>query len=218
MKKETTVFIVDDHPVFLSGLRMLIETESNLKIIGEASTGNDALKDIKNLQPDVVVLDLSLPGMNGVEIVRSLQKENVPSKIIFLTMHDEEATVNSALDLGVNGYILKDSAMIEIVKAIKLVAAGKSYLTPELSTYLLNRNQIGNNANTNIEKLTAAELKILSLIAEEKTTKEIASELFVSPRTIDRHRYNIGHKLGISGINSLLKFAIQNKSKFPKNK
>lgn len=218
MKREVRIFIVDDHPVFLSGLRMLIEAEPNLIIVGEAFCGETALAGIKNLQPEVVVLDLNLPKMNGVEVARALKEEENESKIIFLTMHDEEAMVNSALNLGVKGYILKDSALSEIVKAIKLVANGKNYVTPQLSTYLLNRNQTAKETESATKRLTPTELTILRLIAEEKTTKEIAEELFVSHRTIDRHRYNICHKLGISGINSLLKFAIQNKSEFLGNK
>jgi two-component system, NarL family, response regulator DegU len=215
MKKETKVFIVDDHPVFLSGLRMLIEAEQSLKIAGDAGCGEEALEKIGESAPDVIVLDLSLPGINGVEVVRALQKEKNEAKIIILTMHDEEATVNSALNLGIQGYILKDSALSEIVKAIKLVTSGKSYVSPQLSNFLLNRNQNAKQTDLETTKLTPAEAAILRLIAQEKTTKEIAKELFVSHRTIDRHRYNICNKLGIKGINSLLKFAIQNKSELP---
>lgn len=214
MKRETRVFIADDHPVFLKGLRMIIESETDLQIVGEESNGVQALLQIQHLQPDVAVLDLNIPDKNGFEIVRALREQNSSVKIIFLTMHDEEETFNSALDLGVKGYILKDSAVADIVNAIKTVAKDKNFITPRLSTYLINRSQNTKYFAPNIEKLTAIELKVLRLIAEHKTTKEIAAALFVSPRTIDRHRYNICHKLEIRGINSLLKFAIENKSKF----
>lgn len=214
MKREIRVFIADDHPVFLKGLRMIIESETDLQIVGEESNGVQALLQIQHLQPDVAVLDLNIPDKNGFEIVRALREQNSSVKIIFLTMHDEEETFNSALDLGVKGYILKDSAVADIVNAIKTVAKDKNFITPRLSTYLINRSQNTKYFAPNIEKLTAIELKVLRLIAEHKTTKEIAAALFVSPRTIDRHRYNICHKLEIRGINSLLKFAIENKSKF----
>lgn len=214
MKKEIKVFIADDHPVFLRGLRMIIDGEPDLKIVGEAANGAGALEQIKKLKPDVAVLDVNMPEKNAFEIVRALQAENFGANIIFLTMHDEEATLNSALDLGVKGYILKDSAITEIVTAIKMVAKGKNYITPKLSTYLVSRSQSSRDFAPKFETLTATELKILRLIAEHKTTREIAAELFVSPRTIDRHRYNICHKLDVRGINSLVKFAIENKSNF----
>lgn len=213
MKSEIKVFIADDHPVFLKGLRMIIESETSLQIIGEASNGSAALAMIQELKPDVAVLDLNMPNKNGFEIVRDLQENNFDVNVIFLTMHDEEATFTSALDLGVKGFILKDSAVAEIVDAIKAVANGHNFITPKFSTYLVNRSQETKNFVPKIELLTVTELKILRLIAEHKTTREIAAELFVSPRTIDRHRYNICNKLGVSGINSLLKFAIENKSK-----
>lgn len=214
---EIKVFIADDHPVFLSGLRMMLELDKQLKIVGESLSGSEAIEEIENLKPDVAVLDLGMPGANGFEVVRALQKKEVEMNFIFLTMHDEEATLNSAIDLGVKGYILKETAISEIINAIKLVAKGKNYVTPKLSTYLINRNQPPKNLLPNFEKLTLTELKILNLIAEHKTTKEIAKELFVSRRTIDRHRYNICVKLNIRGINSLVKFAIENKSKFNLN-
>lgn len=214
MKKEVRIFIADDHPIFLSGLRMIMETEASFRIVGEASNGADALARISELKPDVAVLDLNMPDKNGFEIVRNLREQNIDVKIIFLTMHDEEATFNSALDLGVRGYILKDSAVADIVNAVNTVAKERSFITPKLSSYLLNRHQNLVDFAPKTELLTPTETKILRLIAEHKTTKEIASELFVSPRTVDRHRYNICNKLEIRGINSLLKFAIENKSKF----
>ncbi|MBX7173097.1 MAG: response regulator transcription factor [Pyrinomonadaceae bacterium] len=215
--KEIKVFIADDHPVFLSGLQMILETDKQLKVIGASESGKEAIEEIENLKPDVAVLDLGMPDANGFEVVRALQEKEMEMNFIFLTMHDEEATLNSALDLGVKGYILKDTAISEIISAIKLVAKGKNYITPKLSTYLINRNQSPKSFLPNFEKITLTEMKILNLIAEHKTTKEIAKELFVSRRTVDRHRYNICVKLNIRGINSLVKFAIENKSKFNLN-
>lgn len=208
------IIIADDHPVFLSGLRMLIESESSLKIVGEALNGDNALSLIQTLKPDVAVLDVNMPYKNGFEIMRSLRDQETEINAIFLTMHDEEATLNSALDLGVKGYILKDSALSEIVNAIKLAANGKNYITPKLSTFLVNRKHRTKDFVPKFEKLTSTEMKILRLIAEHKTTKEIASELYVSHRTIDRHRYNICNKLNVRGVNSLIKYAIENKMKF----
>ncbi|MBS1794494.1 MAG: response regulator transcription factor [Acidobacteria bacterium] len=214
MSNEIRVFIADDHPVFLRGLRMIIESERSLKIVGEAAAGDLALERIVALKPDVAVLDVNMPEMNGFELARALRTGLPETKVIFLTMHDEEATLNTALDLGVRGYILKDSAIAEIVNAIKQVARGRDFITPKLSGFLVARCRAARDAGgAEFERLTAAERKILRLIADHKTTREIAAELFVSPRTVDRHRYNICHKLGLRGINSLVIFAIENKSK-----
>jgi DNA-binding NarL/FixJ family response regulator len=211
------VFIADDHPIFLNGLRLLIDAESTMKVIGEANDGEKALNQIEILLPDVVVLDLSMPEKNGFDIVRALHQKKIETGVIFLTMHDEEATLHSALDLGVKGYILKDSAIDEIVNGIKTVYKGKSFISPKMSTYLVSRTQNGKEffkQKPAVNSLTPTEIKILRLISEQKTTREIAEELFISHRTVDRHRYNICNKLKLTGINSLLKFAIENKSKF----
>jgi DNA-binding NarL/FixJ family response regulator len=211
------VFIADDHPIFLSGLRLMIETEPSMQIIGEANDGENALIQIENLLPDVVVLDLSMPEKNGFDVVRALDQKKIETNVIFLTMHDEEATLHSALDLGVKGYILKDSAIDEIVNGIKTVYRGKSFVSPKMSTHLVSRTQNGKEflkQTPALNSLTPSEVRILRLIGEHKTTREIAESLFISHRTVDRHRYNICNKLKLTGINSLLKFAIENKSKF----
>jgi DNA-binding NarL/FixJ family response regulator len=211
------VFIADDHPIFLSGLRLMIEAESSMQVVGQACDGESALNQIENLLPDVAVLDLSMPEKNGFDIVRALLQKKIKTNVIFLTMHDEEATLHSALDLGVKGYMLKDSAIDEIVTGIITVYNGRSFVSPKMSTHLVSRirNVKGFlNQTPSLNSLTPAEMKILRLIGEHKTTREIAESLFISHRTVDRHRYNICNKLKITGINSLLKFAIENKSKF----
>ncbi len=214
---EIRVFIADDHPVFLRGLRLMIDAEPNMRIIGEANTGEKALAQIQNLLPDVSVLDLSMPEKNGFDIVRALHQKKIETEVIFLTMHDEEATLHSALDLGIKGYILKDSAIDEIVSGIKTVYKGRNFVSPKMSTYLVTRTQSGKNLikqKPSLTTLTPTETKILRLISEHKTTREIADELFISHRTVDRHRYNICNKLEVRGVNSLLKFAIANKKNF----
>jgi DNA-binding NarL/FixJ family response regulator len=213
--KEIRVFIADDHPVFLSGLRLMIDAEPTMRIIGEANDGENALTQIENLLPDVAVLDISMPEKNGFDIVRALLQKKIEINVIFLTMHDEEATLHSALDLGVKGYILKDSAIDEIISGIKTAHKGRNFVSPKMSTYLVSRNQSGKSfikQTPLLNSLTVSEMNILRLIAEHKTTREIAEYLFISHRTVDRHRYNICNKLEITGINSLLKFAIENKN------
>jgi DNA-binding NarL/FixJ family response regulator len=211
------VFIADDHQVLLRGLRIIIDSEPSMKIIGEADNGEKALLEIERLLPDVAILDLSMPEKSGFDIVRELNQKKIPTKIVFLTMHDEEATLHTALDLGVKGYILKDSAINEIVKGIKTVHSGKNFISPSMSDYLVSKTQRGNQFSIqkpSINQLTPTEKRILLLISEHKTTREIADKLFVSHRTVDRHRYNICNKLEIKGVNSLLKFAIANKKNF----
>jgi DNA-binding NarL/FixJ family response regulator len=214
--KEIRVFIADDHPVFLGGLRMMIDVEPSMRIIGEANDGEKALIQIEKLLPDVAVLDLSMPEKNGFDIVRALLKKKIETNVIFLTMHDEEATLHSALDLGIKGYILKDSAIDEIVSGIKTVHKGRNFVSPKMTSHLLSRR---NNKKEFITQtplltlLTLSEVRILKLIAEHKTTREIAEELFISHRTVDKHRHNICKKLEIKGINSLLKFSIENRTK-----
>jgi DNA-binding NarL/FixJ family response regulator len=211
------VFIADDHQVLLRGLRIIIDSEPSMKIIGEADNGDKALLEIERLLPDVAILDLSMPEKSGFDIVRELNQKKIPTKIVFLTMHDEEATLHTALDLGVKGYILKDSAINEIVKGVKTVHSGKNFISPSMSDYLVSKTQRGNQFSTqkpSINQLTPTEKRILLLISEHKTTREIADKLFVSHRTVDRHRYNICNKLEIKGVNSLLKFAIANKKNF----
>jgi two-component system, NarL family, response regulator DegU len=212
---EIKVFIADDHPVFLSGLRMLIDSDQKLKIIGEADNGEKALEEIQRLQPDVAVLDLSMPEKNAIEVARELRRLDSKTEIVILTMHDEEATLHSALELGVKGYILKDSAIDEIADGIKTVYRGRNFVSPKMSGYLISRNNEYRAKESNtlrINLLTATELKVLRLISAQKTTLEIAEELFISRRTVDNHRYNICKKLNIRGVNSLLKFAISNKT------
>lgn len=205
-----TIFIADDHPICLKGLRLVIETDSRLKLIGESTNGEEALSMIAKLKPDIAVLDLSMPGKRGDEIIQLLNKTEIKTGFIVLTMHDEEETLNSILDLGVKGYVLKDSAITEIVEAILTVKSGQNYITPRISSFLVSRIHEAKKMSYTIEDLTLSERKVLKLIAEYKTTKEIARELFISHRTVDRHRNNICHKLGITGVNSLLKFATQN--------
>lgn len=209
------VLIADDHPIFRKGLVEVISLEPGFQIVSEAPDGVTALNMINLYKPDVAVLDINMPGKTGFEIVKELNSEKINVKIIFLTMHNEEDILNRAIDLGVMGYVLKDSAMEDLIEAIHSVASGKRYVSPFVSEYLINRSsvlKIEERQKSAIEKLTPAEKQILQLIAEQKTSKEIADLLFISIRTVDNHRMNICNKLSIHGANALLKFALENKS------
>ena len=215
METEIRIVIADDHPIFRKGLRQVIETDARLKVIGEADDGLMALEQIKGARPEVVVLDVDMPNKDGFEVARAVRDERLPVEMIFLTMHKDERFFKAALDLGVKGYVLKDSAVTEIIGGIKAVAAGQNYISPPLSNYLINRSRRARalvEEKPGLADLTPTERRILTLIAEYKTSREIASELFISPRTVEHHRANISTKLEIHGSHALLKFALENKS------
>lgn len=215
MSSEINILIVDDHPIFRQGLRQVIEADARLKVVGEAENGIAALNSIEKLKPDVVVADVNMPEMNGLELAQKIRDENLKTRLVFLTMHKDETMFNSAMDAGVSGYVLKDSAATDITDCIKTVAAGKHYITPALTDYLFNRSRKNNSFNKQtdgLNSLTKTERRILRLIAEDKTSREIGEILFIHPRTVDNHRTNICQKLGIHGSHALLRFALKHQS------
>jgi DNA-binding NarL/FixJ family response regulator len=215
VSKNITLVIADDHQIVRQGLRIAIEADPRLKVLGEADDGEVAVKLIEELKPDIVVLDVDMPNLDGFGAARELQKLKLPVKIVFLTIHSEEDLFNAAMDLGASGYILKDSATFEIVNGIKAVAEGKYFVTPSLTSFLVQRTQRSQNLEKNIpavSKLTPTERKIVLMIADYKSNKEIAEELFIHYRTVETHRTNICQKLDLRGHKALLKFALEHKS------
>lgn len=215
MKQNATIIIADDHPVFRRGLKMVIEADAGLTVVAEAADGADALAAIEAHRPDLVVLDVNMPQLNGFDVVRRLQSGRSKTAIVFLTMHKDEEMFNAAMDLGVGGFILKDSAVTEIVDCLKTVLAGEPYISPQLSAFLLNRHRRAADLSKSIpalERLTPTERRILTLIADYKTSKEIADILCIHSRTVDNHRTNISQKLDLKGSHALLKFAVEHKS------
>jgi DNA-binding NarL/FixJ family response regulator len=211
------IVIADDHPVFRFGLRQIIEAEPGFDVVGEADQGEAARDLIQKVRPAIAILDVAMPKLDGLDLARFLQKEETPVKVILVTMYREEKLFKKALEAGVKGYVLKDSAASDIISCIKAVAAGQNYTSPELTTYLVSRvRQVDavREPRSGVETLTATELRVLTLLADYKTSKEIAQELFVSPRTVETHRNNICQKLGIHGSHALMKFALSQKS-FP---
>ncbi len=213
--EQIRIVMADDHPIVRQGLRQMIETDKNLSIVAEAGDGQTALELIEKHQPDVTVLDIDMPKMDGFAVVRELQKRRINVEIVFLTMHSEEEIFQAAMDLGVKGYVLKDSAVTDIVSSIKSVAAQRPFLSPALSALLLNRRRRAEDferEQPGLHLLTPTEKRVLKLIAEDKTSKEIGEELFISYRTVETHRANISRKLDLRGSLALVKFAVTHKS------
>jgi DNA-binding NarL/FixJ family response regulator len=215
MNQEIRILIADDHPIFRRGLRAIIESDPALKVVAEADHGAAALASIEALQPDVAVLDMDMPPPDGLAVARRIREGGLPIATVFLTMHKDAGALNAALDAGVRGYVVKDGAANEIIGCIKSVAAGKSFFSPTLSGHLLERLQRVEELDRqtpSIKELTVSERRILRLIAEAKSNKEIAETLFISIRTVEHHRSNICGKLGLTGKNSLLTFALTHRS------
>ncbi len=208
--------LADDHPIVRQGLRQMIEADDELLIVAEAGEGKSALAAIREHAPEVAVLDIDMPVMDGFAVARALQHETVRPQIVFLTMHSEEELFQAALDLGTKGYVLKESAVNDIAAAIKAVAAGEAYLSPALSSHLL-KGRTGNSELAReypgLATLTPMERRVLRLIADDLSSKEIAAQLFVSPRTVETHRQNISGKLELHGSLALVRFALANRGK-----
>jgi DNA-binding NarL/FixJ family response regulator len=206
--------IVDDHPLFRQGLRQAIDGDSRFEVIGEAEDGQTALDRISQLHPEVAVLDVSLPGLNGLEVAAALRAKKSKVNLVILTMLKDEQAFNRALNLGIHGYVLKENAADEILNCIAAVSRNEAYVSPSLTDFLLRRRSRAESLASHkpgLDDLTVAEKRILKRVALGKTNKEIAGELFISPRTVETHRANICEKLELTGANRLLQFALENR-------
>ena len=217
MKDKLTILIADDHPMIRDSLRHAIESNTEWEVAGEAQDGEVAIELINKLLPAIAILDISMPVRNGFEVVRALRQKKVQTQVIFLTMHRNEDFFQRALDLDVRGYVLKDSAVIDVVSAIKAVSRGEYYTSPALTSYLIRKRSGGSSAASSeqglgLHSLSPTERRVLELIAEYKTSRDIAEELNTSSRTVETHRTNICQKLGLHGRHALMKFALENKS------
>lgn len=214
MTSQIKVFIADDHPIFRRGLAQILNDVSDFSIVGEADDGISALAQIRAVSPDVAILDIDMPGQDGFEVVRAILAEKLPVRVIFMTMHNSETLLDRVLNLGVKGYVLKDGALAEIIQAIKSVMRGEEFISPALTKHLISRLRRAEdltNQKPTIKDLTPTELKVIRSIAQHKSSKEIAAEMFVSVRTIEQHRANIAEKLALRGNNALLRFALDNR-------
>lgn len=211
-----SVVVADDHPLFRKGLADLIRSETGMDLLAEAEDGAEALRCISELKPRVAVLDVEMPGKSGIEVARDLHlsTEN-QTAVILVTAYKEPEMFDEALNHGVKGYVLKENAIGDILNGIRSVAVGEEYISPSMAGLLIRRRRAGaglREENPGVDRLSPAERRILKLISLDRTTKEIADDLDISPRTVENHRANIARKVGVSGTHSLLKFAFQHRS------
>jgi DNA-binding NarL/FixJ family response regulator len=207
MEKALQILIADDHPIVRQVLRQVIESDAALKVIAEAGNGIEALAAIQKHQPRIAVIDIDMPGLDGFQIALGIREKKIDVEIIFLTVHREESFMKKALSSGAKGYVLKDSAVTDIVTAIKAAHQGQSFISPAMMSYLIKPQTPKNYEG--LASLTPSERNVLKLIAQYKTTKEIAEILFVSSRTVESHRLNICQKLHLQGSHFLIKFALE---------
>lgn len=201
------IIIVDDHGLLRAGLKNIIEQKANMIVIGEASDGRDAIKIVSKLKPDVVVIDVAMPGLNGIEATKQIHKNNPEIKVIGLSMHSGKQFIQGMFKAGAHGYLLKDGDSDELLKAISTVIENKKFLSKDIDQQFLTVLDNGKVEEKTI--LSSREKEVLQLIAEGKTSKEIGEILFLSPKTIDVHRNNIMKKIELYTIPELTKYAIQ---------
>lgn len=214
--QEISIVVADDHPLFRKGLADLIRADEQMHLLAEAENGESALSEILDQQPTVAVLDIEMPKLSGIEIARQLHiRGGIETAVILVTAYKEPEMFDEALDHGVKGYVLKENAIVDILSGIRSVAKGEEYISPSMAGLLIRRRRASSglrDENPGIDRLSPAERRILKLISLDRTTKEIADDLDISPRTVENHRANIARKVGVSGTHSLLKFAFQNRS------
>jgi len=212
MRKKYRIVLVDDHNLIRAGLRALLSDEPDFEVVGEANDGREAIHIVEQLTPDIVLMDLCMPGMNGFEAIKEIKRQRLETKILALTVHKTEEYILTTLEAGADGYVLKEADQDELMMAIRKVLSGKRYLSPDISEmviegYLLGRKELKSKPAWN--KLTQREREILKLIAEGNKTKEIATYLCISSKTVEKHRASLMRKLNLRNIAKLTAFAVE---------
>jgi DNA-binding NarL/FixJ family response regulator len=206
------IVLADDHTILRKGLRLLLEREADFKVVAEASHGREAIDAVDREVPDLVIMDIAMPMMNGIEATKRVNETHPKTAVIILSVHSDEAYVLRALKAGARGYLLKDSAESDLIQAVRAVAAGKAYFSPAVSKILADdyvRQVREQGVEDPYDLLTARERELLQLIAELKATKEIAELLGLSPHTVDTHRGNLMQKLNIHSIPEVILYAVR---------
>ncbi len=202
------ILLIDDHTVLRTGLRLMLQTQPDLEVVGEAADGSQGLLEIRRLKPDLVILDLSMPGVGGMEMLKQLLAEQPWVKVLILTMHDDAEFVRSALATGAMGYVLKKAADTELLNAIHVVSRGETYVYPSLVGRLFM--EAGRESKVQAGKLSQREVEVLQLIALGYTQQEIAERLTLSVKTVETHKARISEKLGLKTRAELVRYAVNN--------
>ncbi len=212
--KNIRVMLVDDHIMMLDGLKSLLDEESEVEVVCAVSSGEAALKELKSHNIDIVVADIHLPGMNGIELTKKLGELHPEVKVLSLTMHNEASMIHQMLQAGAWGYVVKSNNINELVDAIRIIYSGKKFLSRDVQSIVidtvLNPDDVSQDIHTHFPKLTNRELEILNLIAREFSNKDIAEKLFISERTVETHRKNIFTKTKTRTVVGLIRYAIEN--------
>ncbi|MBL8191232.1 MAG: response regulator transcription factor [Acidobacteria bacterium] len=205
------ILLADDHNIVRQGLRALLQSEPHFRLVGEASDGIEAVRLAERLKPDVLITDVMMPGLNGLEVARQVSRSLPNTRIIILSMYTNDAYVIEAFKNGANGYVLKDSEASDLIQAVKEVISGNRYLSPPLSERALElyMQKLESAPSDPYELLTTREREVLQLVAEGRTSAEIANRLFISPRTAEGHRANLMRKLGLQTNADLIRFALK---------
>ena len=212
MSQKFRIVIAEDHTILREGLRSLLSSDPNFDIIGEAGDGREAIQCVEKFKPDLILMDLSMPRMTGLDAIREIKRQFKDTKILVLTVHKTEEYILATFKAGADGYLLKDSTHAELVMAVKKVLSGKHYISPEISDRVIEGYMEGRKTlktHTSWETLTQREREILKLIAEGYKNKEIADDLCISVKTVEKHRANLMEKLDLHNIQALTAFAIE---------
>jgi DNA-binding NarL/FixJ family response regulator len=203
------VILADDHAVVRDGLHFLLEAQSDISVLGDASNGREAIRLASQLQPDVVVMDIAMPELNGIEATLQIQDASPSTQVLILSMHSTTEHIFRALQAGARGYLLKDSAGSEVVDAVRAVHAGRRYLSQKIASTVIDDYISERHRASPLDSLSRRERQILQLVAEGKSSAEAGAILFLSPKTVDTYRSRMMQKLGIVDLAGLVKFAIQ---------
>jgi two-component system, NarL family, response regulator NreC len=208
------ILLTDDHTLFRQGLRTLLAAEPDIEIVGEASNASDAIAFAQELRPDVVLMDVGMPGLSSFEATRQIRKQRAETRVIFLSMYDDEDYLSESVEIGASGYILKESPADQLVSAIREVHRGGNYLSPRLLARLVDDFRVQNRSSLRQPRfgtLTKREREIMKLLAEGKSVKEAATEFNLSVKTVEAHKFNLMRKLDIHNKAQLVQYAIQKK-------
>lgn len=209
MSPRISIVLADDHGIVRQGLRALLDAQADLTVVGEAADGAETIAMVAKLHPDVLVLDLLMPGLDGLEVLRHLEQQKAPPRVVVLSMHSDEAYVVEALRLGAAAYVLKDAGVSDLVHAVREVMAGHRYLSAPLGRRAIDAYAKRTEATQTDDSLTARELEVLRLAARGHSVQRIAEELSISPRTAETHRGNLMKKLGLHNQTDLVRYAIR---------